>query len=73
MPMPRGAADYRPVTAAGASAVAAARPVARFSGGVLGVVLARRWLSRSAIAVGESLHDNPKPGITVTTVKTVQP
>jgi hypothetical protein len=25
------------------------------------------------VAVGEALHDNPKPGITVTTVKTVQP
>ena len=25
------------------------------------------------VAVGEALHDNPKPGITVTTVSTVQP
>jgi ferric-dicitrate binding protein FerR (iron transport regulator) len=25
------------------------------------------------VAVGEALHDNPKPGITVTTVKTIQP
>jgi hypothetical protein len=25
------------------------------------------------VALGEALHDNPKPGITVTTVKTVQP
>jgi hypothetical protein len=24
------------------------------------------------VAVGEALHDNPKPGITVTTVTTVQ-
>jgi len=25
------------------------------------------------VAVGEALHDNPKPGITVTTVETVHP
>ena len=25
------------------------------------------------VALGEALHDNPKPGITVTTVSTVQP
>ena len=25
------------------------------------------------IAVGEALHDNPKPGITLTTVRTVRP
>jgi len=25
------------------------------------------------VAVGQALHDNPKPGITVTTVETVNP
>ena len=25
------------------------------------------------IAVGEALHDNPKPGITLTTTKTITP
>jgi hypothetical protein len=25
------------------------------------------------VALGQALHDNPKPGITVTTVSTVQP
>jgi hypothetical protein len=25
------------------------------------------------LAVGEALHDNPKPGITLTTSKTVEP
>jgi hypothetical protein len=25
------------------------------------------------VAVGEALHDNPKPGITLTTVRTVGP
>ena len=25
------------------------------------------------VALGEALHDNPKPGITVTTVSTVHP
>jgi hypothetical protein len=25
------------------------------------------------IAVGEALHDNPKPGITLTTVRTIRP
>ena len=25
------------------------------------------------IAVGEALHDNPKPGITLTSVRTVRP
>ena len=25
------------------------------------------------VALGEALHDNPKPGITVTNVSTVQP
>ncbi|HEY5059772.1 MAG TPA: hypothetical protein VII51_12245 [Gaiellaceae bacterium] len=24
------------------------------------------------VAVGEALHDNPKPGITITTVRTLQ-
>ena len=27
----------------------------------------------AGVALGEALHDNPKPGITVTTVTTVQP
>ena len=25
------------------------------------------------VAVGQAIHDNPKPGITVTTVKTIRP
>ena len=25
------------------------------------------------VAVGQSLHDNPKPGVTVTTVRTLHP
>jgi hypothetical protein len=25
------------------------------------------------VAVGEALHDNPKPGITVTTIRTLRP
>jgi hypothetical protein len=27
----------------------------------------------AGVALGEALHDNPKPGITVTTVKTIRP
>jgi sorbitol-specific phosphotransferase system component IIC len=27
----------------------------------------------AGVALGEALHDNPKPGITVTTVTTIQP
>ncbi len=27
----------------------------------------------AGVAVGEALHDNPKPGITVTTVRTLHP
>ena len=42
--------------------------------------LARRWLIRAAaaailfgagVAVGEALHDNPKPGGSVTTIRTL--
>ena len=25
------------------------------------------------VAVGEALHDNPKPGVTITTVRTIRP
>jgi len=25
------------------------------------------------VAVGEALHDNPKPGVTITTVETIRP
>jgi len=25
------------------------------------------------VAVGEAIHDNPKPGITITTVRTIRP
>jgi hypothetical protein len=41
-----------------------------------------RWLAAAAaaailfgagIALGEALHDNPKPGITVTSVRTLHP
>jgi hypothetical protein len=27
----------------------------------------------AGVAVGEALHDNPKPGVTVTTVRTLHP
>jgi hypothetical protein len=27
----------------------------------------------AGVALGEALHDNPKPGITVTTVTTIRP
>jgi hypothetical protein len=27
----------------------------------------------AGVAVGEALHDNPKPGISVTTVRTIHP
>ncbi|HXY80966.1 MAG TPA: hypothetical protein VEH55_06315 [Gaiellaceae bacterium] len=27
----------------------------------------------AGVAVGEALHDNPKPGVTVTTVRTIRP
>jgi hypothetical protein len=39
---------------------------------LVGVVLVAAVFA-VGVAVGEALHDNPKPGITVTTVKTVQP
>ena len=39
---------------------------------LLGLVLVAAVFA-VGVAVGEALHDNPKPGITVTTVKTVQP
>jgi hypothetical protein len=25
------------------------------------------------VAVGEAVHDNPKPGVTVTTIRTIRP
>ncbi|HUJ91490.1 MAG TPA: hypothetical protein VLW05_02240 [Gaiellaceae bacterium] len=25
------------------------------------------------VAVGEALHDNPKPGVTITTIRTIRP
>jgi hypothetical protein len=25
------------------------------------------------VAVGEAIHDNPKPGVTITTVRTIHP
>jgi ferric-dicitrate binding protein FerR (iron transport regulator) len=45
----------------------------------------RRWLRRLlvavvviaafavGVAVGEALHDNPKPGVTITTIRTIRP
>ena len=27
----------------------------------------------AGVAVGEALHDNPKPGVTITTVRTIHP
>lgn len=37
---------------------------------VLGIVLVAVVFA-VGVAVGEALHDNPKPGITVTTVRTL--
>jgi hypothetical protein len=37
------------------------------------VVLAVTVVFAVGIAVGEAIHDNPKPGITLTTEKTVHP
>lgn len=39
---------------------------------LLGVVLVAAVFA-AGIAVGEALHDNPKPGITVTTITTMKP
>jgi hypothetical protein len=39
---------------------------------LLGVVLAAMLLI-VGIAIGEALHDNPKPGLTVTTTLTLHP
>jgi len=39
---------------------------------LLGVVLVAAAFV-SGVAVGEALHDNPKPGITVTTVRMMKP
>ena len=39
---------------------------------LLGLVVAAAIFA-AGVAVGEALHDNPKPGITVTTVKTIRP
>jgi hypothetical protein len=36
-------------------------------------LLAAAVLFAVGVAVGESLHDNPKPGITLTTVRTIRP
>ncbi len=38
----------------------------------LGVLLAAVVFA-VGVALGQALHDNPKPGITVTTISTVQP
>jgi hypothetical protein len=37
------------------------------------VLAAAAVLFAVGIALGEALHDNPKPGITLTTVRTVRP
>ncbi|MGZ4353324.1 MAG: hypothetical protein ACXVZ4_07245 [Gaiellaceae bacterium] len=39
---------------------------------LLGVVLAAAVFA-AGVAVGEALHDNPKPGITVTSITTMKP
>lgn len=39
----------------------------------LAAVAAGLVLLAVGIAIGEALHDNPKPGITVTTTKTLIP
>jgi hypothetical protein len=40
---------------------------------VLAAILGAVLLFAVGVAVGEALHDNPKPGITVTTTKTLLP
>jgi hypothetical protein len=40
---------------------------------ILAAVAAGVVLLAVGIAIGEALHDNPKPGITVTTTKTLIP
>ena len=37
------------------------------------VVVVAAVIFASGVALGEALHDNPKPGITVTTVTTIRP
>jgi len=37
------------------------------------VVLAVAAAFAVGVAVGEAVHDNPKPGITITTVETIRP
>ncbi len=39
---------------------------------LLGLVVAVAIFA-AGVALGEALHDNPKPGITVTTVTTIRP
>jgi hypothetical protein len=39
---------------------------------LLGLVLAAAVFA-AGVALGQALHDNPKPGITITTVRTVAP
>ena len=37
------------------------------------VVVVAAVIFAAGVALGEALHDNPKPGITVTTVTTIRP
>ena len=37
------------------------------------IVLVAAAAFAGGVALGEALHDNPKPGITVTTVRTLHP
>jgi len=39
---------------------------------LLGILLVAAAFA-AGVAVGEALHDNPRPGITVTTVRTLHP
>lgn len=39
---------------------------------LLGIVLVAVVFA-AGVAVGQALHDNPKPGVTVTTVRTIHP
>jgi predicted outer membrane lipoprotein len=39
---------------------------------LLGILLLAAAFA-AGVALGEALHDNPKPGITVTTVRTLHP
>jgi hypothetical protein len=39
---------------------------------LLGIVLVAAVFA-AGVAVGQALHDSPKPGVTITTIKTIAP